>query len=86
MYRPKPPLLAVDPKLQPLLTWMMNELQGIAQGARDSVDSLQLNVLHKAPNKPRDGIIVCADGVNWQPLGAGGGYFGYFGGAWVKLG
>lgn len=71
--------------LEDLRDFVLSELQDIAQSAQDPVDFAELNKLYKAPDKPRDGIVVCADGVSWQPLGAGGGYFGYFGGAWVKL-
>jgi hypothetical protein len=91
MYSPKPaPYLSSDPKavvgsLNQLSTYVADELQSVAGAASDPVNFLQLNVLHVAPEKPRDGQVVCADGTDWQPLGAGGGFFGYFGGAWVKL-
>lgn len=81
MYSPKP--APFDPKALP--QYVADELQSVAQAQRDPVDFIQLNVLYAAPKKPRNGIVVCADGVSWQPLGAGGGFFGYFGGAWVKL-
>lgn len=84
MYQPKfPPF---SPDVAALTAYVSDELQSVAQSQGDTVDFIQLNVLNAAPSKPRAGQIVCADGVNWQPLGAGGGYFGYFGGAWVKLG
>lgn len=38
-----------------------------------------------APVKPRAGEIRLADGTGWNP-GAGAGFYGYYGGAWVKLG
>ena len=40
---------------------------------------------HVAPTKPREGDIRLADGTNWNP-GYGQGFYGYYGGAWVKLG
>lgn len=38
-----------------------------------------------APAKPRKGDYRLADGTNWNP-GSGAGFYGYYGGAWVKLG
>lgn len=38
-----------------------------------------------APRNPQEGMIVRADGVNWDP-GAGGGFYGYHNGSWTKLG
>jgi hypothetical protein len=83
MYQPKPAPPGNDPVA--LGMWVQGEFDAVAQASRDAVDAISLNVLYAAPKKPRPGMIVCADGVHWQPLGAGGGYFGYFGGAWVKL-
>lgn len=45
---------------------------------------MQLDVYHKAPDKPREGMIVCADGADWNP-GGGAGFYGFLGGAWVLL-
>lgn len=81
MYQPKPP--PFDAK--GLTAYVYEELQAISQSQGERVDLMQLNVLHVEPTKRRAGMIVCADGTDWQPLGAGGGFFGYFGGAWVKL-
>ena len=36
------------------------------------------------PAKPQDGVIVYADGTNWDP-GSGLGFYGYENGSWVKL-
>lgn len=36
------------------------------------------------PLRVRDGMLVYADGTNWDP-GAGGGLYFRHGGAWVKL-
>ncbi len=44
-----------------------------------------LDMVHVAPTKPRTGDIRLADGTNWNP-GSGAGFYGYYGGAWVKLG
>ena len=46
---------------------------------------MQLQMLYAAPDKPRDGLIVLADGTNWNP-GAGAGFYGYRAGSWRFLG
>ena len=43
-----------------------------------------LDPLTVAPKKPREGMIVIADGTNWDP-GSGKGAYEYKSGAWVKL-
>lgn len=45
---------------------------------------LELKVLHNPPDKVRDGMVVIADGTDWNPTGAGGGLHIYLGG-WVKV-
>ena len=85
MYQPGYPPVITDPKLKDLADYLFNELQSIGQAQGDRVDLIELNTLYAEPKKLRDGIIVLADGVSWQPLGAGGGFFGRKGGAWVKL-
>lgn len=83
MYEPKP-LPPVDPKAQALADHVADELRAVAQAQDDPVDFIQLNVLNVAPKKPRAGMVVEADGTNWNP-GAGAGCYIYRGG-WVKLG
>ena len=43
-----------------------------------------LDPQYVAPAKPREGMVVLADGTSWNP-GAGAGFYGYRGGAWRKL-
>lgn len=57
-------------KLQAVIEWL-------ASGRKD--------VLHVEPEKKRDGMIVVADGTNWNPGGTGAGAYLWIGGAWVKL-
>jgi hypothetical protein len=45
---------------------------------------LQLVPLGAPPLKPRNGMIVYADGATWNP-GAGEGFYGRVSGLWVKL-
>lgn len=69
---------------QVLTSYLIRELRRI--GAQfEVVDSIQLPVLHNPPEKPRDGMIVLADGTNWNP-GSGAGFYGRSAGAWVFLG
>ena len=69
---------------QELPAYIARELEKI----RVAVDMLALGHLdktHVAPAKPREGDIRLADGTDWNP-GSGAGFYGYYGGAWVKLG
>ena len=44
----------------------------------------EFSALHAEPARPRDGMLVYADGTDWDP-GAGGGLYFRHGGAWAKL-
>ena len=68
----------------PVTEWADKEHQAIEKSFSD-LDFIQIKRLNVAPAKPRNGMIVLADGTNWNP-GAGQGYYGYYGGAWNKLG
>ena len=63
--------------------FLMEELRRISLGT--STRTVQLDVLHKAPDRPKDGMVVMADGVFFNP-GSGPGFYGYRGGAWRFLG
>ena len=61
------------------------ELTKIAD-ALDTPDKfLMLEMQYVAPTKFRDGMVVLADGTQWDP-GSGAGVYAYYGSAWVKLG
>lgn len=45
---------------------------------------LFLQTLARVPERPQEGMIVKADGTNWDP-GAGAGIYVYQSGTWVKL-
>lgn len=57
----------------------------IQQAAFRPEPFLELQELHEAPAKVRAGMVVLADGTDWDP-GSGAGFYGYYGAAWVKLG
>jgi hypothetical protein len=77
------------PKTVPLNTpsglrdWLASELNRIANALR-GVDNLELTPLAAQPARIRDGMIVYADGTNWNP-GSGAGVYAREAGAWVKL-
>jgi len=73
--------LDADPELT---AYIAQELRAIAN-AFAGVDRVRLVELHVEPDRPRDGDIVLADGVNWNP-GSGAGYYGYQSAAWTFLG
>lgn len=61
------------------------ESQRIAQALSSPNESITLNKLYVLPKKYGDGTVIFADST----LGLGGsttGYYGYYGGAWAKLG
>lgn len=64
--------------------YLRQELEAIAQ-AMHAPDFLQLTKITVEPEKPRDGLTVLADGVEWDP-GSGEGVYTYYGSAWHKLG
>ena len=44
-----------------------------------------LKFFHAEPEKPHEGLLVGADGTNWNP-GAGEGVYCYYAGTWNRLG
>lgn len=73
------------PSLSPadMAQWAQEEFVQIARTLLE-FRMMKLEVLNAAPAKPRAGMIVAADGTNWNP-GSGVGFYGYIGGAWVKF-
>lgn len=67
-----------------LLVYLMNEFANISE-AFTKVESILLTELHREPDRPRDGMIILADGTNFNP-GSGAGFYGRKAGAWVLLG
>lgn len=63
--------------------WMEKELRNVAQTFANQ-GFVQATVLNEEPPRPRNGMIVYADGTDWNP-GSGEGFYGYQNGAWVKL-
>lgn len=61
------------------------ELQSIAEALQTPNAALFLTPLALAPLKPREGMVVMANGSTWNP-GSGAGIYGYRAGAWRFLG
>ena len=81
MYYPSP----VPQSPQELSSFLDRELKNIARAFAGAEQYLFLDMSYAAPKKPRDGMIVLADGTTWNP-GSGAGYYGYRAGAWRFLG
>lgn len=67
-----------------LRKFVENELGKIARAFTLVLPS-QIEFLHMEPSKLREGMIVGADGTDWDP-GSGKGVYAYYSGAWNKLG
>lgn len=81
MYQPL--VLPQDPAL--LSQAVQLELERLALQLAEAQDYAFLKTLYAAPGKPREGMIVMADGTGWNP-GSGAGVYAYRGGAWTFLG
>ncbi len=81
MYEPREPPTGIDAQVA---DYIITELREIAS-AFLQVENVRLVVLHVAPDKPRNGDIILADGTNFDP-GTGAGFYGRSAGVWVKLG
>ena len=80
-YVPAPFPAGFNPRA--LREFFTNETRRIANGFK-TIDNLCLPPLAAEPERLKDGVIVYADGVNWNP-GSGAGFYGREAGAWVKL-
>lgn len=72
----------------PELTAQINaELKKLENESRTPMPGTGVNfpVLHVEPKKPRDGLVVIADGTDWNP-GGGAGVYAYYAAAWHFLG
>ena len=74
-----------DPAMLP--GFLLSELRRLQEVLNSPMPFSQLDPQYVAPAKPREGMVVMADGVSWKPNGTGGqGFYGYRSGAWVFLG
>lgn len=82
-YTPKPPPRS-NPEFQELYDYIEQELQGISRELLGTSE-LELRTTSREPARPREGMIVQADGTTWNP-GEGAGTYKYEGGNWVRFG
>lgn len=76
-----------DPKK--LTEYLLDELNKLERAFNDQLPFVRLKLTTVAPTKPRDGMILYADGSNWKPNGAGGKGIWYYRldtTTWVQLG
>jgi hypothetical protein len=64
-------------------SYLEGELLAISRELAETT-VVELRPIYVAPTKPREGMIVFADGTEWNP-GAGKGVYTYLSGAWSKL-
>lgn len=69
--------------VEELLRYVQEEFRRVSVSLSETTE-LELRPRFVAPDKPREGMIVFADGTQWNP-GGGKGAYEYLGGAWVKL-
>lgn len=78
-----PTILGNIQTLEGLQEWVRQEFDRLARDLTETT-VVELRPINAAPAKPREGMIVSADGTNWNP-GSGAGAYEYVGAAWVKL-
>jgi hypothetical protein len=81
-YSPQPAVTIRN--VEELRQWIEDELGSLAQAFNELSRVIELTPVHKAPDLIRDGMIIFADGTNFNP-GAGRGTYERKAGAWVKL-
>jgi hypothetical protein len=78
-YSPLPPPRGTDPA-----EYAYGELSDLVRSMAEAQEFAYLQILHAAPARPREGMIVRADGTDWDPS-AGAGIYAYINSAWVAL-
>jgi hypothetical protein len=69
--------------VEELRQWLSEELKLISESLNESTE-LELRASKHEPERPREGMIVHADGTAWNP-GGGAGTYRYQNGLWVKI-
>ena len=80
---PMPPI--ADEEAQTLASYVDDQLGKIMQSLVEQ-NEVELRPSTRAPLKPREGMIVYADGTHWDPGAGKGAYVYKGGGGWVLLG
>lgn len=87
LYIPEPPFIPEDSTpetMERFIEWLMRELFRVSLTFEQGVVR-HVEFLNVAPERPRDGMTVGADGTNWNP-GSGQGVYTYYNATWNKLG
>ena len=66
-----------------ILKWLRSEFERIS-AAFESAPMTFIDTFHVEPDKPREGMIVVADGTDWDP-GFGAGSYLFLNGAWQPM-
>lgn len=80
-YKPRSPPTITN--VDDLRSWVEDELIAVASAMSETI-ALELRQVGRAPDKPREGMIISANGTTFNP-GGGAGAYEYKGGAWIKL-
>lgn len=72
-----------DTNLRNLVKWVESEFQKLARSQQEA-GLVPMQELHVAVDKPREGMIIRADGTNWNP-GQGKGTYERVNGVWRKM-
>lgn len=78
-----PSAMPGDDSVDSLKKYLEDELAAISEHLMETT-ALDLRPVNAAPKRPRDGMIVYADGTQWNP-GAGAGLYVRKAGAWVHI-
>lgn len=79
-----PTQMPQTPTIEDLRRYVQQELLLVSQDSHAGTLLLDLRPVNRAPDKPREGMVVYADGTNFNP-GAGAGTYEYRSGTWNKL-
>lgn len=80
-YKPEP-FTSSDPAA--IMEWAVREFDRISNAIQFKLDS-EIQFLAVAPTRAHEGMIVGADGTNWDP-GSGKGVYAYYNSSWNRLG
>lgn len=70
--------------LEEVLAYVQRELTAV-EAAMQLMQLREIETLHVAPQRVKEGLTVLADGTDWNP-GGGQGVYTYYAAAWHKLG
>ena len=74
-----------DQSIEALWQYVVDEYRKLQECSQEVSTQLELFEYNTVPDKVYDGLIVRADGTNWNP-GSGAGVYCYYGGSWNYLG